>query len=282
VSLTDIIEEKYVKANGIKFHVVTAGEGAPLMCLHGFPDFWYGWKNIILGLYKEFNLIVPDLRGYNLSDKPEGVNNYKLDILLQDIRGLAQSLNLGKFNLVGHDWGGAISWAFAFQYPDVLNKLMIINAPHPQIFSKQIRGNKKQRRSSGYIFEMLKPGGEQAFIRNDYQLLQFAVFGNVGKKNAFSEEDKKKYQQAWSQPGAILGGVNYYRANTDMADSAGLIKVPTLVIHGMKDKYVRAGVLEGLEQVVEDLQIVKVEDASHWVMHDAPQKVINSIKKFMK
>ena len=282
MDLSKIIEEKYIRTNGITLHAILAVEGKPLMCLHGHPDFWYGWKNIILGLHKQYRLIVPDLRGYNLSDKPKGVENYKLDILLQDIKGLAEWLKLDKFTLMGHDWGGALSWAFAEKHPELLNRLIIINAPHPKIFGKKIRGDKKQRKSSGYIFEMLKPGGEQAFMRNDYQLLQFAVFGSARNKEAFAEADKQKYLEAWSQPGAILGGVNYYRANRKMEGLTGRIEVPTLVLHGMKDKYVRAGVLEGLEEFVADLEIVKLPNASHWVMHDAPDIALSAIQDFLE
>ncbi|MBD3213608.1 MAG: alpha/beta fold hydrolase [Candidatus Lokiarchaeota archaeon] len=274
--------EEYIEVQGIKLHTMIFGSGDPIFLLHGFPDFWYGWKNIILGLKDQYKLIVPDLRGYNLSDKPDGEQNYKLDILLKDIKQLAKKLNISKFSLVGHDWGGAISWAFAEKFPELLNKLIIINAPHPKIFRKKIESSKKQKRSSGYIFQMLKPGGEEAFYRNDFQLLKFAIFQNTRNKEAFSEFDKQKYIEAWSQPGSILGGVNYYRANTKMEGLTGIIKVPTLVIFGMKDNYVRPGVLEGLDEYVENLTIIRVENASHWVMHDDPEIAISAIKDFIK
>ncbi|MHA1147963.1 MAG: alpha/beta fold hydrolase [Promethearchaeota archaeon] len=202
-------------------------------------------------------------------------------MIITDIEQLILNLELGKVVLIGHDWGGALSWAFAEKHPELIDKLIIINAPHSKIFHKKISGDKKQRKSSGYIFQMLKPGGEKAFLRNDFQLLKFSVFGTVRNKDAFNEFDKLKYIEAWSQSGAILGGVNYYRANRKMEGLSGYIKVPTLVIHGMKDKYIRAGVLEGLDEYVEDLKIIRIKEASHWVMHDSPEIVVGAITDFV-
>lgn len=277
------MKEEFVECyKSVKLHTVLEGSGEPVILLHGFPDFWYGWKNIIKGLKEEYSLIVPDTRGINLSAKPEGEEHYTLDILIEDIKILSEKLNLGVFTLVGHDWGGAIAWAFAYKYPKLIKKLIILNAPHPKLFRKKIEGNAKQRRSSGYIFQLLKPGGEQGLLKNEMMGLKASVFGTSRRKDAYSEEDKQKYIEAWSQPDAILCGVNYYRANRNVEDYAGVIKVPTLVIHGMKDNFVRPTVLDGLSEYVEDLTIVKAEMSSHWVMHDEPETVISSIKEFMK
>lgn len=277
------LEEKYIDVSeSIKLHTIIVGSGEPIILLHGFPDFWYGWKNIILGLKGEFKLIIPDTRGINLSSKPESIEEYKIENLREDIITLSEKTELGKFTLVGHDWGGAIAWAFAFKYPQLLKKLIIINAPHPKLFRKKIKGNAKQRRSSGYIFQLLKPGGEQGLLKNDMMGLKASVFGTTKRKNAFTEQDKLKYIEAWSQPNSILCGVNYYRANRNIEDTSGVISVPTLVIHGMKDIFVRPTVLEGLTEYVKDLTIVKAENSSHWVMHDEPELVISKIKEFIK
>ena len=277
------MEEKFIECQGgIKLHTMIIGSGEPLMLLHGFPDFWYGWKHVILGLKDEFKLIVPDTRGINLSDKPEAVENYTSDMLVEDIKILSEKLNLGKFTLIGHDWGGAISWAFASKYPTLLKKLVVLDAPHPKVFRKKLQNNAKQRRSSGYMFELLKPGGEQSLLKNDMMGLKASVFGTARKKGAFTEEDKRLYIESWSRPNSILCGVNYYRANTGIQKSTGFIEVPTLVMHGMKDNFVRPVVLEGLEEHVKDLKIVKLERASHWVMHDAPELVCSNIKEFVK
>ncbi len=278
MELFDEIEVKLIKTNGIKLHTVMIGEGPPLILLHGFPDFWYAWKSVIPGLKKHYKLIIPDMRGYNLSDKPKGISNYKIELLIDDIKGLIESLSLGKVFLAGHDWGGAVAWAFAEKYPDMLQKLAILNAPHMKIFSQKLRTDKQQQKASYYIFEFLKPDGEQFVIKDDFKWLKWAVFS--GTKKNFTDFDKEQYLSAWTQPGAILGGVNYYRANLNFKDWTGKITVPTLVIHGMKDIAVLSSVLDDLPDYVADLKIIRAESASHWVMHDVPDLIVSSFKEF--
>ena len=279
------MEERFVEINGIKLHTVIIGSGEPLMLLHGFPDFWYGWRDIILGLKDKYRLIVPDMRGYNLSDKPEGVENYTLEILVEDIKGLSEALNLGKFSLAGHDWGGPIAWGFAEKYPKSLKKLILCNGPHLVVMRKALGKSKSQQKASSYILEFIKPNSAKKLMDNDFQFLKIVVFGMVKKKNAISEFDKEKYIEAWSQPGAINAGLNYYRATFESLsktdDWTGIINVPTLVIHGMKDIALTPKILEGLSDYVKDLKIVRVENASHWVMVDEPELVISNIKEFL-
>jgi pimeloyl-ACP methyl ester carboxylesterase len=275
----DEIKEKYIKTNGISLHTIVIGEGEPLILLHGFPDFWYGWKSVIPGLKNFYTLIIPDLRGYNLSDKPLGVENYTIDLLIEDIKGLIENLGYNEIFLAGHDWGGIIAWVFAEKYPQLVKKVAILNAPHIKIFHKKLQEDKDQQKASFYIFEFLKPDGEQLAIRNDFKWLKWAVFS--GKKEAtFSEQDKEKYIKAWSQPNAILSGVNYYRANTSFKNWTGIITVPTLVIHGMKDVAVLPSVLDGLEHYVKNIEIIRAEHSSHWVMYDEPELVISQFKRF--
>jgi len=280
MELFDEIEEKLIETNGIKLHTVMIGEGPPLVLLHGFPDFWYGWKSVISGLKSHYKLIIPDMRGFNLSDKPKGVGNYKIELLIDDIKGLIESLNLGKVYLAGHDWGGAVAWAFAEKCPNMLQKLAILNAPHMKIFQQKLRTDKKQQKASFYIFEFLKPDGEKFLFKDDYKWLKFAVFEGMINKKDFTDFDKEQYLKAWRQPGAILGGVNYYRANTSFKDSTGKIIVPTLVIHGMKDIAVLPSVLDELSNYVSDLKVIRAENASHWVMHDEPELIVSSFKEF--
>ena len=280
MELFDEIEEKMIETNGIKLHTVVIGEGQPLVLLHGFPDFWYGWKSVINGLKKHYKLIIPDMRGYNLSDKPEGVENYKIELLMEDLKGLIETLKLGKIFLAGHDWGGIVAWAFAEKYPELLQKLAILNAPHMKIFQQKLRTDKKQQKASFYIFEFLKPDGEKFLFKDDYKWLKFAVFEGMKNKSNLTDFDKEQYLSAWTQPGAILGGVNYYRANISFKDLTGKITVPTLVIHGMKDIAVLSSVLDGLSNYIDDLKIIRAENSSHWVMHDQPELVVSSFKEF--
>ncbi|MEE9376566.1 MAG: alpha/beta hydrolase [Candidatus Lokiarchaeia archaeon] len=271
------IEEVYIETNGIKLHTIIVGSGEPLVLLHGFPEFWYCWSKVIPLLKDDFKLIIPDMRGYNLSDKPEGVENYKIDILIEDIKCISETLRLGKFCLAGHDWGGAVAWIFAEKYPELLKKLIILNAPHHKIFSQKLRTDKEQQKASFYIFEFYKPNGEQFIIENNYKALRESVFNEN-----FSDFDKEKYLEAWSQPGAILGGVNYYRANKSFKDWSGIIEVPTLVLWGMKDFALRPQLLEGLSDYIKDFRIERHEKSSHWITHDAPEFVSLKIREFIQ
>jgi len=274
------LKESFIHVNDLKLHVMIAGSGKPVLLLHGFPDFWYGWKNIIIRLQDKFNLIVPDLRGYNLSDKPKGIENYKIDLLVEDIKNLAKELKIDSFYLVGHDWGGVIAWCFAEKYPEHVKKMLILNAPHPKIFQEKLRYDEMQRKASFYIFEFLKPKGEMFLLENDFNWLKKVVFNGTVKKDAFTEEDKRMYLKAWKQEGAIEAGVNYYRANLNFDEWTGIINVPTFVMHGMKDVAIMPSILEELSNYVKKLEVEKVNDSSHWIMYDAPQKVVNKIIEF--
>jgi len=303
--LFDEIEEVYIETNGVKLHTVLIGSGKPIILLHGFPDFWYGWKDIILGLKDKYRLIVPDMRGYNLSDKPEGIENYTLEILIDDIKGLSEALKLGKFCLAGHDWGGPIAWGVAGKYPELLEKLIIINGPHPTIMRNLIAKDKDQRKASSYIFEFIKPNSANLLMDNDFKVLKAIMSMNIEtlkglfggletvqniselskRENVLSEFDMEKYVEAWSQPGAVNAGLDYYRASVKDTFTTGgwdgSINVPTLVMHGMKDIALTPKILNGLEDYVKNLKIVKIENATHWVMIDAPEKVNSSIKEFI-
>ncbi|MFX0106142.1 MAG: alpha/beta fold hydrolase [Candidatus Hodarchaeota archaeon] len=271
------IEEELIETNGIKLHTIIIGTGEPLILLHGFPEFWYCWSKVISLLKDDFKLVIPDMRGYNLSDKPVGVENYKVEILIEDIKGLSESLKLGRFNLAGHDWGGAVAWVLAEKYPELLKKLIILNAPHHKIFQNLLRTNKEQQEASNYMREFLKPNSEKFLIENDYKALREAVF-----TKSFTDFDKEKYIEAWSQPGAIMGGVNYYRAIKSFNEWKGIIETPTLVLWGMNDIALRPQLLEGLSDYVKDLRIERNEESSHWITHDAPEFVSSKIREFIQ
>jgi len=276
------LKKDLIETNSIKLHVVTAGSGKPLFLLHGFPDFWYGWKNVIPELSKDYKLIIPDLRGYNKSDKPKGVENYKVEILINDIKGLCEAYNYDKICLAGHVWGGIVSWVFAEKYPHLVEKLIILNAPHPKIFQKTLVSDKKQQRASAYVFQFQKKDGEKFLLENDFMALRLSIFENTRNRKAFSKEDKKKYKKAWTQPNAILSAVNYYKAFAGPYQGKGQIKVPTLVIWGMKDDYLKPVQIEGLGEYVKNFKIIKSEMSSHWILQDDPELVIKEIRKFIK
>src|SRR5580704_921692 len=209
-----MLKDKYVKVNGVRLHYVTAGKGPLILFLHGFPEFWYEWKNQLADFGKDHQAVAPDMRGYNLSDKPTELDQYKMVHLVEDIRAFADHLSHGKkFVLVAHDWGGAVAWSFAIAHPDYLEKLVIVNAPHPGVFSKLLTSDPAQQKASQYMLMFRSPGAEKMLSDNNYAGLVNAVLGAGLKNGVFTEDDKQAYIKAWSQPGALTGGLNYYRAN---------------------------------------------------------------------
>jgi len=285
MELLEQIEERYIETNGIKLHTVLIGEGEPIIMLHGFPEFWYSWKNVMLGLKNEFRLIVPDTRGINLSDKPEGIENYKIKVLVDDIKGLAEALQLDKFVLAGHDFGGILSWYFAGIYPELLKKLIICNVAHPLAMQRTYIKYPEQREMMAYAFDLMKPNAAEIVSENDYQGVREAgIFDN---KDDLGE---KMLREAWAQPGSLKAGCTYYKAAYDPPPRGtgvdewkdGKIKVPTLVIHGMQDHAMLPQILDPLDEYVENIKIVRVENSSHWILDDAPDVVIKEIRQFVK
>jgi epoxide hydrolase 4 len=288
-----------VKVNGVELHCVTAGAGPVILFLHGFPEFWYEWKRQLQEFGRDHLAVAPDLRGYYLSEKPSDVEQYRINLLVEDIRGLAEHFSPGKkFVLVGHDWGGAIAWVFAIAHPEYLEELIIINAPHPGIFRRLLASDPEQQNASAYMTMFRGPEAEAILSANDYALLVNVVMGEGLKSGAFSEEDKAEYLKAWAQPGALTGGLNYYRANhlgppvgTEVGAAvrdAGLdparlvVKVPTLVIWGEKDTALTLQNLDGLEKFVPRLTVKRVRDGSHWVVHENPGLVNGFIREFIR
>ena len=287
-------EHKYADVNNIRLHYVTAGKGKLIMFLHGFPEFWHEWKNQLSEFGRDYQAVAPDMRGYNLSSKPIEVEQYRMKYLIEDIRALSEHLGHKKFILVAHDWGGGVAVPFAIRHPEYLEKLIIINAVHPVIFMRELRDNPEQRKASQYILVHRTPKAEEILSRNNYALLASNLLEDGLKQGYFTEEDKKAYIEAWSQPGALTGGLNYYRAThlgsftgeSDDISSADpslfTVAVPTLVIWGEKDKYLLTGNLEGLEKYVPDLTIKRIPDGSHWVIHEKPGLVNAYIREFIE
>jgi pimeloyl-ACP methyl ester carboxylesterase len=282
--------------NGVRLHYVTAGTGRLLLFAHGFPEFWYAWKDQSAEFERDYQVVAPDLRGYNLSSKPAEVDQYKIPLLVEDLRRLADHLGHRKLYLVGHDWGGLVAWAFALIYPEYLEKLVIINAPHPAIFERELRENPAQQRASRYMLRFRSSQAEQILSANNYAALVDTVLTEGLKQGYFTDEDRRAYLEAWSRPGALTGGLNYYRAarlGPPMAEGGQdtgsltadlpslVVRVPTLVIWGEKDRALLPGNLVGLEQYVPDLTVKRIPDGSHWVVHEQPAQVNASLREFL-
>jgi epoxide hydrolase 4 len=292
-----MLKHEYADVNGVRLHYATAGKGKLIMFVHGFPEFWYEWKNQLAEFGRDYQAVAPDMRGYNLSSKPADVEQYQVKYMVEDLRALAEKLGHKKFTLVAHDWGGAIAWAFAIAHPEYLEKLVIINAPHPGVFQRELRDNPDQQKASQYMLMFRSPQAEQILSANNYAALVQAVLGEGLKQGHFTEEDKKAYIEAWSQPGALTGGLNYYRAarvgppaggsqaKGDMASGMTLpsldVKVPTLVIWGEKDTALLTGNLEGLDKFVPKLTIKRIPEGTHWVIHEKPALINSYIREFI-
>lgn len=288
------IEHHTFEANGITLHYAGAGAGRPIVFLHGFPEFWYAWKDQLAEFGTDHRAIALDLRGYNLSSRPADPAAYRLPLLLEDLRALVTQLGAGPVTMVAHDWGGAIAWVFAMTYPDLLERLVIINAPHPVIFAQELATNPAQRQASQYMLFFRSPGAEAALSADNYARLTETVLADGLRRGYFTEDDRAAYLEAWSRPGALTGGLNYYRASPlapavpgQTPDTAPLpfvpvtLDIPTLVIWGMRDEYLLPGNLEGLELWVRRLTIERIHDADHWVVHQKPALVNALIRRFL-
>ena len=288
-------KHEYADVNGVRLHYVTAGSGKLILFVHGFPEFWYAWKNQLADFGRDYQAVALDLRGYNLSSKPVEVEQYGIAYLVEDLRRLCRHLGHQKFILVGHDWGGVVAWATAILDPESVEKLVIINAPHPGIFRRELRENPVQQSASQYMLMFQSPQAEQILSANHYAVLVDIVLKPGLEQGYFTEADREAYLEAWSQPGALTGGLNYYRAARigppgaeSEAAGAGArdlpsleVKVPTLVIWGERDPFLLSGNLRGLEQFVPRLTVERVPDGSHWVVHEKPALISATIREFL-
>jgi pimeloyl-ACP methyl ester carboxylesterase len=267
-------EEGFADSHGVKIHYVTMGQGPLVVMLHGFPDFWYTWRDQMPALAKHFQVVAIDLRGYNKSDKPEGVDNYKMSKLVDDVLAVIDHFKKDKAVIVGHDWGGAISWAFAMRYPERIDRLIILNLPHPRGLMRELTHNPEQEKNSQYARDFQKPDAAKLVKP------EFLVFW-VKEKDA-----QKKYLDALKQS-SMEGMLNYYKANYPRPpyhEQGELppVKCSVLMIHGLGDKYLLPGALNDTWKWVEkDLTIVTVPKAGHFVHRDAPELVTRTMERWL-
>lgn len=280
-------EHTYVETNGIKLHVVQEGpeEGQLVILLHGFPEFWYGWsKQISLLADKGFRVWAPDQRGYNLSDKPKKVSDYRIDKLSADVAGLIKASGKEKAILVGHDWGGIVAWRVAREYPELLHKLIILNAPHEMAMSKQLVEHPLQILKSSYIaFFQLRGLPEKLVRLSNWKLAEKALIAS-SQEGTFSEEDLQHYRAAWSQPGAMRSMINWYRAlvsNAASLDVPSRVKIPTFVIWGAKDQFLGPELASKSLAFCENGRGILLGEATHWVHHEEPERVNQLIGEFI-
>ncbi len=262
----DLGKSGFVDSGGVKLHCVTAGEGPLLVMLHGFPDYHYTWRDQMPALARHVRVVALDLRGYNRSDKPEGVENYKIEKLVGDLSATLDHFKEKKMVLVGHDWGGFIAWTFATLHPDKVDRLIILNLPHPNGLMRELANNPEQQKNSQYARDFQKP--EAAKLVKPELLVGWVK----------EPEARKEYLEAMKRS-SVEGMLNYYKANypkEPYKEGAKLppVKCPVLVIHGLDDKYLLPGALNDTWKWVEkDLTLITVPGAGHFVHRDKPEFV---------
>lgn len=283
----------FIETNRIRLHCVTQGEGELVILLHGFPEFWYSWRHQIPALAKHFKVVVPDLRGYNDSDKP--ASGYDLDTLGQDIRGLIENLGYRRAHLVGHDWGGTIAWHVAQTFPHLLDRLAVLNAPPPQRFLQELVSNVDQARRSWYLLAFQVPGLPEWLIRQNLRLFVKNLFQEQAvRKGAFSEKDAAIYQAALAKPGVLAAALSYHRQLLSPQawlhhlqrfpwDAAPAVTAPTLVLWGEEDALLSRKLMEGIDRWVKaPLCLKTIPDCGHWIQQEVPQTVNRELLNFLR
>lgn len=291
------IHHRFARVNGVRLHYVEAhpttarrddsNSGRLCLLLHGFPEFWYSWRRQIPALAAAgFHVLAPDLRGYNLSDKPPGVSSYRIDTLVGDVIGLIAHAGEEKAAIIGHDWGGVVAWQLAMHHPQTVEKLVILNAAHPAAYLRELR-SWRQLLKSWYIFFFQLPALPELLIRfDDYDGVARSLHHQPVHREAFGPEDIRRYKEALGRPGALTAALNYYRAAVRSLLKRGTrvevsIRLPVLLLWGERDAYATPRLTEGLNAWVPNLRIVRFLDASHWIQNDVPERVNRLIIDFL-
>lgn len=284
-------------STGVTLNVAVAGDPKrpAVILLHGFPESHRTWRAVAPLLEGRFYLVMPDQRGFAGSDLPQEVGAYRTEALIDDIFALGDALGLERFSLVGHDWGGAIAWGAALRDNPRIERLGIVNAPHPVIFQKSLIDSEDQRAASQYITAFRAPGFEQLVEAHGYDWFFAKTFGGHVDLSGISEDERQQYLADWSQPGALRAMLNWYRAAKVMVPPPGVtvpvpalllrafraVEIPTLVVWGMNDRALLPIQLDGLDTLVRDLTIVRLPEAGHFAPWEAGAEVADALAHFL-
>jgi pimeloyl-ACP methyl ester carboxylesterase len=285
MSITSL-EHNFIHTNGVNLHYVSQGEGKLMLMLHGFPEFWYSWRHQITEFAQDYHVVAVDMRGYNHSDKPQELEAYQISELVKDIKGVVEGLGYQDCILVAHDWGGMIAWHFAYTYPEMVEKLIVLNIPHPAKFIAGIK-TPQQLVKSWYILWFQIPWiPEFLFQLNNYQAIADAFINMAVDKTAFTEADLNAYRDAAAKPGALTAMLNYYRSNflslfNTEKPQWDCLDIPTLTIWGENDTALGKELTYGTEAYVRDWQIKYIPNCSHWVQQEQPTLVNSYIREFL-
>ncbi|USZ68848.1 alpha/beta hydrolase [Halorussus salilacus] len=282
--------------NDVRLHYVAAGEeDDPLVVLlHGFPEFWYSWREQLPALADAgYRVVAPDMRGYNRSEKPPGVGSYRTAELVGDVVGLIDRFgDSSSARIVGHDWGGLVAWETAIRYPEVVDQLAVLNAPHPAAYRRELRRNSDQWRRSWYAVSFQLPLVPEALLGARDCAGVGRLLRETANPGTFDEDDLRRYREAASRPGALTAALNYYRAALrgnlrreirewlGFGGRSAVVDAPTLLIWGERDPALVVELTEGLDGWVPDLRVERLPEATHWVQNDRPDDVTERLLAF--
>ncbi len=293
--------------NGIRLHYASAGEARGhglIVFLHGFPEAWFTWEAQLRDLGRDHFAVAPDLRGFNESSKPAEVDAYHIKHIAEDIRLLIEHLGFERATIVCHDWGGAVGWHLGIFHPQLVERLIVLNSPHPWMFMRELANNPAQQQASAYMNWLRGAGSEEALVANDCKVVERFLADTGGRMpDWYTPGMRARYHATWSTPGGakadgspshpMTGGVNFYRATTLHPPAPGetpralppmadwVVRVPVRVLWGETDRALLTGLVDGLEQVCPDLRIERVPDGSHWLTHEQPSRVSATIRDFL-
>lgn len=283
--LESAFQHQYITTNHVQLHYVAQGAGPLMLMLHGFPEFWYSWRHQIPVFAQDYKVVALDLRGYNDSDKPKNASAYRLSELVKDVQGVIQGLGYDQCILVAHDWGGVIAWQFAYAHPDMLQKLIIMNLPHPAKFQEALRSNPQQMLRSWYIgFFQIPMLPELMFQADDYRAIASMFAERATNKNAFSTADLEAYKDAAAKRGALTAMINYYRSNLNILlkpKDWRILEVPTLLLWGEDDFALGKELTYGTKDYVRDLELHYLSQCSHWIQQEQPERVNQYMRTFL-
>ena len=286
--MVDLLEHSLVQVGDIRLHIVQSGpiSGPVVILLHGFPEFWYGWhKQIRLLADSGMRVIVPDQRGYNLSDKPKGISAYRLDILARDIINLMDALGIQKVNLCGHDWGGVVAWAAAALHPDRIGRLAVLDAPYPPVMMRNMFSHPGQIMRSSYILYFQIPKLPETLLKRNQWKTLVESMRRTSRPNTFTLEDFSLYRKAWHQDGAMTAMLNWYRALVQRPNvlSRNLrITQPTLLLWGAKDFALGVELAKASINLCDRGKLEVFEKAGHWLQHEEPERVYKHLTTHFK
>jgi pimeloyl-ACP methyl ester carboxylesterase len=275
--------ERDVEVNGVRLHCVVEGKGPLVFLLHGFPETSRAWRKQIPALAERFRVVAPDLRGFGASDKPKGIGSYRTSVVADDIVALTHAFDAERAHIVGHDWGGGVAWTVATLHPATVDRLVVLNCPHPAVMQRALRSNWTQIRKSWYIFAFQLPWlPEWSLQRNGAKALKDALRGSAKRPDTFSDADLDEYARAFSAPGAASGAINYYRAAARSRVPRGKIKAPTLLIWAEDDFALGIELTRGMDGLFENPPLIEyVPETSHWVMEERPEVVNRLLLEFL-